>query len=195
MFQSVSTRVISMLFGALVSLCGHHSRAEPIAAASASDRITSEVLFERGRSLFIEGRFMEACPLLEESQRLAPGIGVLLHLGACFEKLGKTASAWATFQEAADRAGAEGDKERESMARARRATARKTLILDPAATLRRFRRPSVTEQSAQRRSTATRWQHRANIDARVGRASRSRPAYNHYPRSWYAGCHTRHHIG
>ena len=116
-----------MLVGALVSLCGHHCRAELIAAASASNRVTSEVLFERGRSLFIEGRFVEACPLLEESQRFAPGIGVLLHLGACFEKLGKTASAWATFQEAADRAGAEGDKERESMARLRAAQLRERL--------------------------------------------------------------------
>jgi hypothetical protein len=88
-------------------------------AASAPDRVTSQVLFERGRALFIERNYAEACPLLEESHRLAPGIGVLLHLGACLEKSGKTASAWAAFQEAADRARAEGDAEREGVARTR----------------------------------------------------------------------------
>lgn len=92
---------------------------EPEIPTTSSDRVTSQVLFERGKALFIEGRYREACPLFEESQKLAPGIGVLLHLGACLEKSGKTASAWAAFQEAADRARAENDAERESMARAR----------------------------------------------------------------------------
>ncbi len=111
--------ITSSLIGVgLFLLCGTVSAAsEP--TASTTDRVTSQVLFERGRALFIEGRYAEACPLLEESQRLAPGIGVLLHLGACLEKSGKTASAWAAFQEAADRARAEGDTERENMARTR----------------------------------------------------------------------------
>ncbi|HEY5959245.1 MAG TPA: tetratricopeptide repeat protein, partial [Polyangiaceae bacterium] len=90
-----------------------------IAAPSSADRVTSQVLFERAKSLLLEGRFAESCPLFEESQRLAPGVGVLLHLGMCLEKLGKTASAWAAFQEAAERAEADGDKARTQLAKER----------------------------------------------------------------------------
>lgn len=124
MFEPISARLVSIVVIALVLVPGRNCKADSIATTPASDRVTSQVLFERGRELFIDGRFAEACPILAESQRLAPGIGVLLHLGACFEKLGRVASAWATFQEAADRARAEGDSERESMARARAAELR-----------------------------------------------------------------------
>lgn len=127
MFQSLSIRATSVLVSASVLFPVHDCKADSAATTPASDRVTSQVLFERGRELFIERHFAEACPILAESQRLAPGIGVLLHLGACFEKLGKFASAWAAFQEAADRARAEGDSERESMARARAAELRDKL--------------------------------------------------------------------
>lgn len=127
MFELRLARSVSILVIALVLSAGRKCRAEAPVTSTASDRVTSQVLFERGRSLFIEGRFDEACPMLEESQRLAPGVGVLLHLGACFERLGKTASAWATFQEAADRSRAEGDLERESMAQARATALRSKL--------------------------------------------------------------------
>ena len=103
------------------------SYAEALPAAPTSDRVTSQVMFERGRSLFVQGQYAEACPLLEESHRLSPGIGVLLHLGACLENSGKIANAWAAFHEAADRARAEGDKKREGIARTRADELRRNL--------------------------------------------------------------------
>jgi hypothetical protein len=124
--RSFKRRVASLLGVGWLLLC-QLCFAEPAPTTPAPDRVTSQVLFERGRALFIEQRYAEACPLFEESHRLAPGIGVLLHLGACMEKSGKTASAWAAFQEAADRARAEGDKEREKIAQVRATELRRNL--------------------------------------------------------------------
>jgi serine/threonine-protein kinase len=65
------------------------------------------------------GHFSEACPKLEESERIDPAIGTLLYLGECYEKTGRTASAWATFREAASAAQAQGETERTRVAAAR----------------------------------------------------------------------------
>ncbi len=67
----------------------------------------------------IDGKFSEACPKLEQSNRIDPAIGTLLYLAECYEKEGKTASAWATFSEASSKAQAEGQEERAQMGRSR----------------------------------------------------------------------------
>ncbi len=68
------------------------------------------MLDAEGTALMQEHRYAEACPKLAESERLAPGSGVLMRLGLCDEQLGKTASAWAAFREAAARAQRSGDE-------------------------------------------------------------------------------------
>lgn len=89
------------------------------ADTGASQKAAAEALFDDGLKLMQASRFAEACPKLEDSQRIDPGIGTLLYLGECYEKLGKTASAWATFREAASNAGAAGQTEREKSAKLR----------------------------------------------------------------------------
>jgi serine/threonine-protein kinase len=91
-----------LLFG--IALSG--SRA--VAQTSASDKAAAEALFDQGRKLLAQGNYAEACKRLEQSQRIDPGIGTLLYLGDCYAKSGRTASAWATFREAASEARAEG---------------------------------------------------------------------------------------
>jgi hypothetical protein len=76
-------------------------------------------LFDEGRTLMIEGRFGEACPRLEESQRLEPRLGTKLNVAFCQERLGKLASAWLAFQEAVIAARREGDVAREEFAKSR----------------------------------------------------------------------------
>jgi hypothetical protein len=59
-----------------------------------------------------QGRASEACPLFEQSQRLDAGIGTQYNLAACYEAVGRVASAYALFLEASATAQARGQTER-----------------------------------------------------------------------------------
>jgi hypothetical protein len=100
--------------GVLLSTAASRSRAD-----TGSDKAAAEALFDEGRKLLAAGRFAEACAKLEASQRLDSGVGTLLNLADCYEKSGKTASAWAEFREASAAARKAGSKEREDIARKR----------------------------------------------------------------------------
>src|ERR1044071_9483616 len=90
----------------------------PVALAQprAEDRVAAEGLFTDARRLMQEGDFESACPKLEASRRLEPGLGTTLNLGNCYEKLGRTASAWAEFRSAVAEAQRAGDAVRKSTA-------------------------------------------------------------------------------
>lgn len=62
------------------------------------------------------GKFSEACPKFEASQQLDPGLGTMLNLAECYEKTGRTASAWAEYREAIPLARAAGSKARLDLA-------------------------------------------------------------------------------
>jgi len=89
------------------------------AEAGAAQKAAAESLFDDGLRAMKSGHFSEACPKLEESERIDPAIGTLLYLGECYEKVGRTASAWATFREAASTAKAQGETDRSRVATTR----------------------------------------------------------------------------
>ena len=68
--------------------------ASPAFAQSGSNKAAAEALFSEGRSLASAGKCDEAIPKFQASQKLDPGIGTLLNLADCYEKVGRTASAW-----------------------------------------------------------------------------------------------------
>jgi tetratricopeptide (TPR) repeat protein len=97
------------------------------AQGNAADKAAAEALFDRGLSLMKEGKFQEACERLEQSQAIERGIGTMLYLAECYEKTGKTASAWALFREAASWAQAAGQSERAEAGKSRAARLEKGL--------------------------------------------------------------------
>src|SRR5262245_32588034 len=73
----------------------------PRRAVAQSDSAGARALFAEGRALMDKDRYEEACPKFEESLRLDPGMGTQFNLAHCWEKLGRTASAWALFLDVA----------------------------------------------------------------------------------------------
>lgn len=69
-------------------------------ADSQDDKAAAQAAFDLGRKLVLAGNFNDACPKFEDSERLDPGLGTMLFLADCYEKTGKTASAWGEFREA-----------------------------------------------------------------------------------------------
>jgi hypothetical protein len=75
--------------------------ATPARAERPVDAAAAEQLFERGRTAVEHGDYETACNAFAESQRLDPGAGTLLNWANCEATLGRVASAWYHFNEAA----------------------------------------------------------------------------------------------
>ncbi|HVU03467.1 MAG TPA: hypothetical protein VHE30_17025 [Polyangiaceae bacterium] len=89
----------------------------PVASAqtSAADKAAAEALFQQALEAMRAGKFEEACPKLEQSGAIDHAIGTSLYLAECYEKSGRTASAWGLFREAASEAQAHGEADRAAM--------------------------------------------------------------------------------
>jgi hypothetical protein len=83
-------------------------RAQP----SPTDKAAAQALFDQGKKALDAGDYQVACTRLEQSQHIDPAIGTLLYLAECYEKTGRTASAWALFRQGASEAQAAGEAER-----------------------------------------------------------------------------------
>lgn len=70
----------------------------PLAAAQTA---IAEKLYQEGIQLAQKGSFAEACPKFQASYELDAQVGTLMALAACNVEIGKTASAWGEYNEAA----------------------------------------------------------------------------------------------
>ena len=100
---------------------GRGQRRRPSAARAQShneDLARADSLFNAGKALLESGQNVDACAKFAESKRLAPGLGVTLYLADCYERIGRTASAWTEFRSAEGLARERSDK-RADVARGR----------------------------------------------------------------------------
>ncbi|HUQ05683.1 MAG TPA: hypothetical protein VM261_24435 [Kofleriaceae bacterium] len=81
----------------------------------------AEQLFEDARKALDAGDVATACPLFDASYKLDPALGTLLNMAACYEQLGRVASAWGRYREVISIATKEGDEQRVTIARERAA--------------------------------------------------------------------------
>lgn len=117
MNDSRPTTSLASLLGFALLLGVNHASAE----ANAGQRAAAEALFQQGAQLMEQKHFNEACEKFAASQELDPGVGTTLYLADCYEQAGKTASAWALFQEGADGASRAQQPDREHIATERAA--------------------------------------------------------------------------
>lgn len=108
-------RAIARMALALAAL----SPSVAVAAGTSADDARAETLFNAAKQLQEAGQTADACPMFAESKRLAPGVGVMLHLADCYERWGRPASAWSEFQEAEALARARRDDKRAALAHER----------------------------------------------------------------------------
>jgi hypothetical protein len=91
----------------------------PVWAGEASNATAAQALFDEGKQLATVGNYAAACAKFMQSQELDPGGGTLVHLAACHESEGKTATAWSEFNEALSWARRDRRADREAYAKAR----------------------------------------------------------------------------
>jgi hypothetical protein len=76
----------------------------------------AQQLFNQGRDLAKNNDWAAACPKFEASLRYDPALGTRLNLATCYDKIGKIASAWGIYRDAAELAGKAGDGKRREYA-------------------------------------------------------------------------------
>ena len=103
-------RLSAVLLGATLAVL-------TFAPAVRADSAAAEARFREGLQAMEAKDYATACPKLAESNRLDPASGTLLALALCYERAGKTASAWASYTDAAARSKLEKRADREKAAR------------------------------------------------------------------------------
>jgi hypothetical protein len=99
------------------ALCGQLLIALPAQGApTPAEKAAAEALFDEGTELMAAKDFSAACAKFEASSAIESGLGVKLWLADCYDRVGRSASAWALFTEAAALANQSGQDDRERAA-------------------------------------------------------------------------------
>ena len=110
-------RLIRATLGIVIALAAICCASPGFAQESAADKAAADALFSDAKKLMKQKKYDEACAKLAESLKLSQRLGTLLNLANCHATQGKTASAWAEFNEALAIAKRDNNKERADFAR------------------------------------------------------------------------------
>ncbi len=104
-----------LVLGVVAAIALHTSTAFAADPAALSPSTKEQVLtlYNQGKELLDAGKTAEACQAFESAKRLDfTAINLILRLGDCYERLGRTASAYSQYQQAASLAAAAKDARR-----------------------------------------------------------------------------------
>ena len=169
--------VLPKLCCAALLLAATPAAARGAVSSRASSSARAAALSAQAHTLLDAGRVSEACSKLEASQALAHDLATLIELGGCYERDGRTASAWHTFLEAQAVAQNQKDTEREQIATFRIA------VLDPKLTRVVFivpmtsRVPGLTVRLGSNTVSALAWGTAIPVDPGTERISASAKGY------------------
>lgn len=90
-------------------------------AQNGADKAAADTLFGEGKKLIAAGNTEAACAKFEASLSRVRQLGAQIALASCYERLGKTASAWGEFRAAASAAAKAKDGQRRRFAEERAA--------------------------------------------------------------------------
>lgn len=102
-------------FAALLT-CALAAGSAPTFAQNGAEKAAADTLFSEGKKLIAAGDTETACATFEASLAKMRQLGAQLALASCYEKLGKTASAWGGFRAAASAATKARDGQRRRFA-------------------------------------------------------------------------------
>ena len=137
----------------------------------------AELLVQQGQASLDAGHVQEACAKFEASEALQNGVGTLLLLGDCYQRAGRSASAWHTFQEAEAVAREQKDPERAQLAAQRIAALEPRLVRVVFVVPRTSRLPGLTVRLGANTVPSSSWGARIPVDPGVQRASASAKGY------------------
>ncbi|HKO49272.1 MAG TPA: hypothetical protein VJV79_16175 [Polyangiaceae bacterium] len=164
---------LGLLGGALLSVSDHAAAQNQ----NKSRRAQAEQLIQQGQALLDSGRTAAACVKFEASEALENDVGTLLRLGDCYERAGRSASAWHTFLQAEAVAHEQKDPERAERAAERVATLEPKLIRVVFVVPRTSRVPGLTIRLGANTVPASSWGTPIPVDAGVQRATASAKGY------------------
>lgn len=133
MVSTIERLVVRALVGLMVLLVVATTKpaaAQPDVQQPSEEEAAAQAAFDEGMRLMKAGHYEQACERIAKSLELDPGMAAQFRLAECYERLGRTASAWKNFTEVARLARAAGMEERERVAerRAERVQARLSTV-------------------------------------------------------------------
>lgn len=99
--RSVRALCVAMVLAGLVPAARAETPSTSATKADAAQQAAAEDLYQQGIALASQGSWAEAATKLEESNRIDRAPGTTLNLAECYVHLGRLASAWSLFEEAA----------------------------------------------------------------------------------------------
>jgi hypothetical protein len=141
------------------------------AAAEGERSARAEALFQQGQALLVSGKLDEACAKLEASEAWENSVETLFQLGDCYQRAGRSASAWHAFLEVEAMAQAQKDSKGAQLAETRVAElepqlARVVLVVPPTS-----RVPDLSVQLGANTIPASSWGKPIPVDAGSRRVS------------------------